>query len=136
VSPVRYELRFYVSEDGNILSHRRENLKSFIDLCKTVGWQQRSIYKCMNTSVAFGGITLKLLCMFAPLSDYGTNDERYSGAEFYSCCLQREVGSVHFQVRLQSLHEKHVCTEHLVLRVLIWLICIATRSSVSTIYTR
>jgi hypothetical protein len=30
VSPVRYELRFYVSEDGILHSHRRENLKFYI----------------------------------------------------------------------------------------------------------
>jgi hypothetical protein len=30
VSPVRYELGFYISEDGILHSHRRENLKSYI----------------------------------------------------------------------------------------------------------
>jgi hypothetical protein len=29
VSPVRYELGFYISEDGILHSHRRENLKSY-----------------------------------------------------------------------------------------------------------
>jgi hypothetical protein len=32
VSPVRYELDFYILEDGILHSHRRENLKSFIAL--------------------------------------------------------------------------------------------------------
>jgi hypothetical protein len=31
VSPVRYELSFYVTEDGILHSHRRENLISHID---------------------------------------------------------------------------------------------------------
>jgi hypothetical protein len=35
VSPVRYELGFYISEDGILHSHRRENLKSYITLA---GW--------------------------------------------------------------------------------------------------
>jgi hypothetical protein len=30
VSPVRYELGSYISEDGIVHSHRRENLKFFI----------------------------------------------------------------------------------------------------------
>jgi hypothetical protein len=29
VSPVRYELGFYIPEDGILHSHRRENLKSY-----------------------------------------------------------------------------------------------------------
>jgi hypothetical protein len=31
VSPVRCELGFYIPEDGILHSHRRENLKSYID---------------------------------------------------------------------------------------------------------
>jgi hypothetical protein len=30
VSPVKYELRFYIPEDGIHHSHRRESLKSYI----------------------------------------------------------------------------------------------------------
>jgi hypothetical protein len=30
VSPVRYELDFYIPEDGILHSHRRENLRSYI----------------------------------------------------------------------------------------------------------
>jgi hypothetical protein len=30
VSPVRYELEFYIPEDDILHSHRRENLKSYI----------------------------------------------------------------------------------------------------------
>jgi hypothetical protein len=33
VSPVKYELGFYIPEDGILLSHRRENLKSYIIGC-------------------------------------------------------------------------------------------------------
>jgi hypothetical protein len=32
LSPVRYELRFYIREDGILHSHRREHLKSYIAL--------------------------------------------------------------------------------------------------------
>jgi hypothetical protein len=32
VFPVRYELGFYISEDGVLHSHRRENLKSYMEL--------------------------------------------------------------------------------------------------------
>jgi hypothetical protein len=35
VSPVRYELGFYIQEDGILHSHRRENLKCYIAL---TGW--------------------------------------------------------------------------------------------------
>jgi hypothetical protein len=35
MSPVRYELGFYIPEDGILHSHRRENLKSYIVL---TGW--------------------------------------------------------------------------------------------------
>jgi hypothetical protein len=35
VSPVKYELGFYIPEDGILNSHRRENLKSYIAL---TGW--------------------------------------------------------------------------------------------------
>jgi hypothetical protein len=35
VSPVRYELGFYIPEDGILHSHRHENLKSYIAL---TGW--------------------------------------------------------------------------------------------------
>jgi hypothetical protein len=30
MSPVKYELGFYIPEDGILRSHRRENLKSYI----------------------------------------------------------------------------------------------------------
>jgi hypothetical protein len=35
MSPVRYELGFCIRENGILLSHRRENLKSYIAL---TGW--------------------------------------------------------------------------------------------------
>jgi hypothetical protein len=31
VSPVKYELRFYIPEDDILHSHRRENLKSYLE---------------------------------------------------------------------------------------------------------
>jgi hypothetical protein len=34
VSPVRYELRFYIPEDDILHGHRRENFKSYIALAK------------------------------------------------------------------------------------------------------
>jgi hypothetical protein len=35
VSPVKYELGFYIPEDDNLHSDRRENLKSYVAL---TGW--------------------------------------------------------------------------------------------------
>jgi hypothetical protein len=35
VSPVKYELGFYIQEDAILHSHRRESLKSYVDLS---GW--------------------------------------------------------------------------------------------------
>jgi hypothetical protein len=32
VSPVKYELGFYIPEDGILHSHRRQNVKSYIAL--------------------------------------------------------------------------------------------------------
>jgi hypothetical protein len=37
MSPVRYELGFYIPEDGILHSHRRENLKSYMDLLLSTG---------------------------------------------------------------------------------------------------
>jgi hypothetical protein len=37
VSPVKYELCFYIPEDGILHSHCRENLKSYMDLSGS-GW--------------------------------------------------------------------------------------------------
>jgi hypothetical protein len=39
MSPVKYEICFYIPEDGILHSHRRENLKSYI---------QRICLKCTN----------------------------------------------------------------------------------------
>jgi hypothetical protein len=36
VSPVRYELGFYITEDDILHSHRRENLKS--DIADNIHW--------------------------------------------------------------------------------------------------
>jgi hypothetical protein len=41
VSPVRYELGFYIPEDDILHSHRRENLKSYIALASwTLYWRR------------------------------------------------------------------------------------------------
>jgi hypothetical protein len=40
VSPVRYELGFYIPEDDNLHSHRPENLNSFIAL---TGWASNNM---------------------------------------------------------------------------------------------
>jgi hypothetical protein len=44
VSPVKYELSFYIAEDDILHSHRRENLKSYIAL---TGW---TLYRRGNVS--------------------------------------------------------------------------------------
>jgi hypothetical protein len=44
VSPVKYELGFYIPEDGILHSHRREDLKSYIVL---TGW---TLYRRCNVS--------------------------------------------------------------------------------------
>jgi hypothetical protein len=44
VSPVRYDLGFYIQEDDILHSHRRENLKSYIALA---GW---TLYRRRNVS--------------------------------------------------------------------------------------
>jgi hypothetical protein len=40
VSPVRYELDFYIPEDGILHSHRRENLKSYN---KNLDWKTSNL---------------------------------------------------------------------------------------------
>jgi hypothetical protein len=44
VSPVRYELDFYIQEDGILHTHRREHIKSYIAL---TGW---TMYRRRNVS--------------------------------------------------------------------------------------
>jgi hypothetical protein len=44
VSPVKYELGFYIPEDGVLHSHCRENVKSYIAL---TGW---AVYRRSNVS--------------------------------------------------------------------------------------
>jgi hypothetical protein len=36
MSPVKYELEFYITEDGILQSHRRETLKYYVAL---TGWE-------------------------------------------------------------------------------------------------
>jgi hypothetical protein len=43
VFPVRYELGFYISEDGILHSHLRENLKSYIALTGWALWRRRNV---------------------------------------------------------------------------------------------
>jgi hypothetical protein len=46
VSPVRYELGFYIPEDGILHSHRRENLKSYIPV----------VFSFITTPAKFRGV--------------------------------------------------------------------------------
>jgi hypothetical protein len=52
VSPVKYEVGFYIPEDGILHSHRRENLKSYIAL---TGWtlQRRRVVSPMRYELGF-----------------------------------------------------------------------------------
>jgi hypothetical protein len=43
VSPVKYELGFYIPDNGNLHSHRREKLKSDIALTGWTLWQRRNV---------------------------------------------------------------------------------------------
>jgi hypothetical protein len=43
VSPVRYELGFYIPGDGILESHRRENLKSYTALTGWIQQQRRNV---------------------------------------------------------------------------------------------
>jgi hypothetical protein len=43
VSPVKYELCFYIPEDGILHSHRREHLKSCIALTGCALWLRRNM---------------------------------------------------------------------------------------------
>jgi hypothetical protein len=43
VSPVRYELGFYIPEDGILHSHRRENLKSYIAVTDWALWRRSNV---------------------------------------------------------------------------------------------
>jgi hypothetical protein len=44
VSPVRYEMDFYIIEEGILHSHRRENLKSYIVLTGWAPKQRRNVF--------------------------------------------------------------------------------------------
>jgi hypothetical protein len=43
VSPVKYELGFYIPEDGILHSHCRENLKSYIALTGWALWRRHNM---------------------------------------------------------------------------------------------
>jgi hypothetical protein len=46
VSPVKYELGFYIPEDDNLHSHRRENLKSYLIIVCTNVCMARALNAC------------------------------------------------------------------------------------------
>jgi hypothetical protein len=52
VSPVRYELGFYIPEDGILHSHRRENLNSYIDLRFRHKDVDRKVFGCLFHNAA------------------------------------------------------------------------------------
>jgi hypothetical protein len=41
---VRYELGFYIPEDGVVRSHRRESLQSYIELTFWAIWRRRNVF--------------------------------------------------------------------------------------------
>jgi hypothetical protein len=43
VSPVRYELDYYIPEDDILHSHRRENLNSYTALTDWTVWRRRNV---------------------------------------------------------------------------------------------
>jgi hypothetical protein len=43
MSPVRYDLGFYIPEDGILHSHRREDLKSDISLTRWALYRKRNV---------------------------------------------------------------------------------------------
>jgi hypothetical protein len=44
MSPVRYELGFYIPEDDILRSHRRGNLKSYIALAGSAVYWRRNVF--------------------------------------------------------------------------------------------
>jgi hypothetical protein len=63
VSPVKYELGFYIPEDGIILSHRRENLKYYIfgQCCFALPERiQKSEYRLRSCKVSATTYTIAL----------------------------------------------------------------------------
>jgi hypothetical protein len=44
VSPVKYELGFYIPEDGTLHSHLRENLKFYMALTGWAMWRRCNVY--------------------------------------------------------------------------------------------
>jgi hypothetical protein len=48
VSPVRYELGFYIPEDDILHSHRRENLSSYIDSTKLAATPTAEFHNPIN----------------------------------------------------------------------------------------
>jgi hypothetical protein len=75
VSPVRYELGFYIPEDGILHSHRRENLKSYNQFFVCFGGMKGPGFEAQY--LRFGPVTFPDIppylsvpprdCQFAPL---------------------------------------------------------------------
>jgi hypothetical protein len=59
MSPVKYELGFYITEDDILHSHRRENLKSYM---VSVGLMDRA--KAVISKVRQYYIQCRLVCSF------------------------------------------------------------------------
>jgi hypothetical protein len=49
VSPVKYEMGFYIPEDDILHSHRRENLKSYTYVHNTLAYADRNVYVAVVT---------------------------------------------------------------------------------------
>jgi hypothetical protein len=112
VSPVRYELGFYIPVDGILYSHRRENLKPYSELSKlsfTASYWSKCVRKtvytnkkrstwcateCWNTLYVF-------ICLI--LRFYGCNITLC--ASEYTCSNQRfNIASLLWMLELWSSH--------------------------------
>jgi hypothetical protein len=58
MSPVRYELRFYIPENDIIHSYRRENLKSYIPECRFFPFVVKDVSLVLSCKVALLHIEL------------------------------------------------------------------------------
>jgi hypothetical protein len=48
VSPVKYGLCFYIPEEGILHNHRRDNLKTYIDLIATTEIGKKRFFQLLN----------------------------------------------------------------------------------------
>jgi hypothetical protein len=69
VFPVRYELGFYIPEDDNLHSHRRENLKSYTAKTETdrLGWPRD------YNEITFDSVVKRILGPHSLTSGMGLN---------------------------------------------------------------